>query len=84
MNKPCTHCESDNTVKTEEQHLDTMRDYFCNKMETEESRTRRLRKLCGESYGAAWHIDYPSLYTTVNIQPTIELVKYTKFKFNFI
>jgi hypothetical protein len=52
--------------------------------ETAEERTRRLRKLCGESYGAAWHIDYPSLYTTVNIQPTIELVKYTKFKFNFI
>jgi len=52
--------------------------------ETAEERTRRLRKLCGESYGAAWHIDYTSLYPTVNIQPTIELVKYKKFKFKFI
>jgi len=30
MDKPCTYCKSKNTIKTEEQYLDTMRDYFCN------------------------------------------------------
>jgi|TARA_R110000803_G_scaffold74661_2_gene138743 transposase-like protein len=45
MNKTCTHCESDNTVKTEEQHLDTMRDYFCNDCDKDFTPTNKLNKI---------------------------------------
>jgi transposase-like protein len=58
MNKTCEYCGSDNTVKTEEQHLDTMRDYFCNDCDKDftHKKSMKLHKLTKDKVG-------PRVYT---------------------